>query len=218
MIHGITIQLLRRAQTGVDDYGSPVFDETAVTVPGVLVGEPVTSESPSTLDPIGRRVQYTMALPKGDSNEWEGNRVILPEPFAGTFRVIGLPTAGIEANIPLRWNKKVLIERWIFVGSEPEALQLLAESPQAHGVFDPPTETPRAVTATLRHIELEEGFAAASHKLRPVYVLVLDREADYRGEKICLYRGRRCNVQRAEVYAQYTELHIREATVDAGSA
>lgn len=215
MIRGITIQLLQRAQTGVDDYGSPVLTETAVDVAGVLVGEPSTSETPSTLDPVGRCVQYTMALPKGDAHVWEGNRVVLPEPFAGTYRVIGIPTAGIEANIPLRWNKKVLIERWVFTGAAPEALQLVAESPKAHGIFDTPEETPRAVTATLRHIELEESFAAANHKLRPVYVLVLDGAEGYRGEKICTFRGVRCSVVSAAVYGQYTELRIREATVDA---
>ena len=36
----------------------------------------------------------------------------LPEPFAGTYRTIGFATAGIEANIPLKWNRKVKVERY----------------------------------------------------------------------------------------------------------
>ena len=59
----------------------------------------------------GKRVAYTLAIPKGDTHRWEDAEVALPEPFAGTYHTIGYPTAGIEANIPLRWNKKVLIER-----------------------------------------------------------------------------------------------------------
>ena len=46
------------------------------------------------------------------SDDWTDTEVILPEPFAGRYRTIGYPTAGIEANIPLRWNKKVKVERY----------------------------------------------------------------------------------------------------------
>lgn len=112
MIRAITITLLERAQTGVDELNRPIFAETPVPVSGVLVGEPSTEDIVSELEMTGRRLAYTLALPKGDAHVWENRRVVLPEPFAGTYRVIGVPTAGIEANIPLKWNKKVKLERY----------------------------------------------------------------------------------------------------------
>ncbi|MBQ8109692.1 MAG: hypothetical protein IJ124_06000 [Clostridia bacterium] len=214
MIHGITITLLERAQNGVDEYGSPVYKETAVAVPGVLVGEPKTGELPSPLESAGRWVAYTLALPKGDAHSWEGNRVVLPEPFSGMYRVIGIPTAGIEQNIPLKWNKKVQVQRWVFGVNTADNLVLLAEDPGAHGIFDPAEETERPVSATLERIEMDSGMESGDHRLRETYVLAL-RAGGYRGEKLCVFRGRRCGVVGAEVYAEYTELRIREATVDA---
>ena len=111
MIRGITIQLLTRTRTGVDAFDRPVYNETPVEVKNVLVGQPTAEDIPATLDLTGRKAVYVLAIPKGDAHEWENCRVVLPEPFAGTYQVIGIPTAGIEANIPLAWNKKVLVER-----------------------------------------------------------------------------------------------------------
>lgn len=112
MIVGVPVILLVKTQTGTDAFNRPIYAETPVTVENVLVGEPTTDDVTSALDLTGRKAVYKLAIPKGDTNTWEGNRVTLPEPFAGTYRVIGIPTAGIEANIPLSWNKKVLLERY----------------------------------------------------------------------------------------------------------
>jgi hypothetical protein len=32
--------------------------------------------------------------------------------FGHSWRVIGFGTEGIEANIPLSWNKKIMVERY----------------------------------------------------------------------------------------------------------
>lgn len=112
MIRGVTIRLLTRTQTGTDEFDRPVYVETPVEVENVLVGEPSAADLPAALDLTGRRAVYVLGIPKGDAHTWENCRVILPEPFAGTYQVIGIPTAGIEANIPLKWNRKVLVERY----------------------------------------------------------------------------------------------------------
>ena len=65
-----------------------------------------------SVSPDGKKIAYTLAIPKGDENTWEDTFVTLPAPFGGTYRTIGSPTAGIEENIPLRWNKKVHLERF----------------------------------------------------------------------------------------------------------
>ena len=108
---GIDITLLSKVQTGVDGFNNPVYEDAEVIVHDVLVGEPSTDAIQSNLTAYGKKTSYTLAIPKGDTNTWEEGEVILPEPFSGKYKVIGRPIAGIEENIPLRWNKKVNLER-----------------------------------------------------------------------------------------------------------
>lgn len=112
MIKGITVTLNCKTQTGTDALNKPIYEITTATVDDVLVGEPTTDEIANTMALYGKEVKYTLAIPKGDTNTWVDTEVILPDPFAGTYKTIGYPTAGIEANIPLKWNKKVKIERY----------------------------------------------------------------------------------------------------------
>lgn len=111
MISGIRISLLKRTQTGVDDFGRPIYTETETPVDDALVGEPKAEDIPTGLDLTGRKATYWLAIPKTDTNDWECCRVRLPEPFAGTYQAVTIPIAGIPENVPLRWNKKILIER-----------------------------------------------------------------------------------------------------------
>lgn len=108
---GIDITLITRVQIGTSGFNQPVYEETEVTVSDVLVGQPDTEDIQTNLTAYGKKTAYTLAIPKGDTNTWEDSEVILPEPFGGKYKVIGTPTAGIEENIPLRWNKKVNLER-----------------------------------------------------------------------------------------------------------
>lgn len=105
-IKGITIQLLDRQKTGVDGFGKAVYEDVAVDVENVLIGEPATEEIVDTLELTGKHLAYTLAIPKGDAHVWEGKKVSF---WGETFEVIGKPTQGIEANIPLEWNKKVKV-------------------------------------------------------------------------------------------------------------
>lgn len=108
-IHGITIQLYERTQTGTDAFNRPVYAETAVDVDDVLVGEPSSQDIVDELNLSGRMLAYTLAIPKGDTHTWEGRKVGF---FGDVFQVIGKPMQGIEENIPLRWNKKVKVARY----------------------------------------------------------------------------------------------------------
>ena len=111
-IKGISIILIAKEELGRDDTNRPVYSETEITVDDVLVGEPSTEDVTNELNLSGKKVAYVLGIPKGDTNVWTDTDVILPEPFGGRFRTIGIPTAGIEENIPLRWNKKVRLERY----------------------------------------------------------------------------------------------------------
>lgn len=108
-LHGITIQLYKRTVTGKDAFNRPTYTETAVDVHNVLVGEPSTSEIVDTLNFTGKKLAYTLGIPKGDVNDWTDVTVGF---FGEKFRTIGEPTQGIEAMIPLEWNKKVRVERY----------------------------------------------------------------------------------------------------------
>ena len=106
-MRGITITLYERKSSSVDDFNRPVYTETATNVDNVLVAPLSDEEILDTLNLTGRRATYQLGIPKGDTHTWEGCRVAF---FGETWRVIGHPTEGIEALIPLGWNKKVKVE------------------------------------------------------------------------------------------------------------
>lgn len=108
-IQGITITLYDKTQIGVDGFGKAIYNDVAIPVDNVLVGEPSSEDITDTLNLTGKHVAYTLAIPKGDTHTWTDRKV---EFFGETFRTIGAPTQGIEANIPLSWNKKVKVERY----------------------------------------------------------------------------------------------------------
>ena len=109
MITGITVTLVNQTQTGTDPFGNPVFTETETPVDNVLVAPASTDDVTTSVSLYGRMARYTMAIPKGDTHEWENQKVSF---FGSTWRVFGLPMTGIEANIPLSWNTKYYLERY----------------------------------------------------------------------------------------------------------
>ena len=70
MLKGIDIILYEKTKTGEDAFHAPIYAETPVTVHNVLVGEPATEDIVNDLQLYGRRLAYTLALPKGDANDW----------------------------------------------------------------------------------------------------------------------------------------------------
>ena len=108
--HGITVLLYEKTKTGVDAFGRPVYTEDIPTaVDNVLVGEPAPQEVIDTLNLTGKRLAYTLGIPKGDDHTWTDRKVGF---FGEVFRVIGPPSQGIEDLIPLSWNRKVQVERF----------------------------------------------------------------------------------------------------------
>jgi len=108
----VTVKLIKKTEGQPDPFGQPTYTEEVVDVPGVLVGEPSSEDVTNAYTMHGAKLAYTLAIPKGDTNDWKDTTVILSGPFAGTYHTVGLPTAGIDENIPLRWNKKVHLERY----------------------------------------------------------------------------------------------------------
>lgn len=108
-MRGVTIILYNKVQTGVDAFNRPVYEDVATTVDNVLIGEPTTEDVINELNLTGKHLAYTLAIPKGDTHEWNDRKV---EFFGEVFRTYGEPTQGIEHLIPLSWNKKVKVERY----------------------------------------------------------------------------------------------------------
>lgn len=108
-MQGIDIIRYNKTQTGEDGFGAPIYSEAPEVVHNVLIGEPATEDIVNDLQLYGKRLAYTLALPKGDSHDWDNVTV---EFFGQKFRTYGAVTEGIEAMIPLKWNRKVKVERF----------------------------------------------------------------------------------------------------------
>lgn len=106
---GMTVQLVVKTETGTDPFGAPIYTEELVDVNDVLVGQPSSEDVLSTLELTGKRIAYTLGIPKGDTHVWENTDVII---WGERFRTIGFPQTGIQENIPLRWGSNVQVERY----------------------------------------------------------------------------------------------------------
>lgn len=109
MIRGIPVTLYERTQTGIDAANRPIYEETPVTVENVLVGAPTSEDVTNEFNLSGKRIAYTLGIPKGDTHDWTDRTV---EFWGRKFRTVGIPTQGIEENIPLDWNMKVQVEAY----------------------------------------------------------------------------------------------------------
>lgn len=125
---GMTIYLVKKVQIGVDDFGMPVYADGAFPgndvypanelYPGgieyepvndCLVGQPSADDISTTLALYGKKIAYTVGIPKGDIHDWTDAEVVI---WGERFRTIGYPETGIQANIPLRWGQNIKVERY----------------------------------------------------------------------------------------------------------
>lgn len=107
-LRGITVTLHTEVESGKDELNRTVYTQTEVKVDNVLVGSPSEQEITDVMNLTGRKVIYVLGIPKGDTNNWTDKEVTF---FGETFRTIGSPVQGIEAMIPMEWNRKVRCER-----------------------------------------------------------------------------------------------------------
>lgn len=108
-LKGITVNLWEKTEISVDEFNDPIYEETQIEVENVLVYPSTPEEILETTNLYGRKAVYTLAIPKGDDHEWEDRIVTF---FGKNWHTFGIPTQGIEENIPLRWNMKVTVERY----------------------------------------------------------------------------------------------------------
>lgn len=67
---------------------------------------------------------------------------------------------------------------------------LIAETPEAHGVYEAPEETEREVYCVVSSVKRSEAYQAMGQGLAPEIVLTLADVAEYQGEPRCRYGGK----------------------------
>ena len=108
-IKGITVTLISKQETGKDPFGEPIFEDFEIEVDNVLISPTTSDDIVNQMTLTGKKAVYTLAIPKGDTNNWEDQEVRF---FGEKWRVFGIPLQGIDHLIPLDWNKKVMVERY----------------------------------------------------------------------------------------------------------
>lgn len=108
-IKGIPVVLYERVQNGEDAMKNPVYEEVPVTVENVLIAPAADSDIVSDLQLWGKRAEYELSIPKGDTHNWEDSRVDF---FGKSWRTFGFPKEYINEMVPLDWNRKVRVERY----------------------------------------------------------------------------------------------------------
>ena len=106
---GSTVQIEVLTQIGEDGFNEPIFETQLVDVDDVLVGSPSTDDITQALQLYGKKIDYVLGIPKGDTHDWVDAVVHI---FGDKYRTVGFPMTGEQANIPLRWGKNVKVERY----------------------------------------------------------------------------------------------------------
>lgn len=109
MISGITVTLYTRTAGEPDAFNAPTYTETPVEVANVLVAPAAAEAVVQELQLYGKRLAYTLHIPKGDAHTWEDRKVAF---FGQTFRTYGPVDQYVEENVPGPWNKRIKVERY----------------------------------------------------------------------------------------------------------
>lgn len=108
-LKGIKITLISKIEDGDDPFGNPIYKDKEIEVDNVLIAPTSSDDIINQLNLTGKKAVYTLAIPKGDTNDWQDKEVLF---FSARWKTFGFPLEGIEELIPLDWNKKVMVERY----------------------------------------------------------------------------------------------------------
>lgn len=109
MIKGETVILLDKVIVDYDPFGVPIYDEIEIEVDNVLLGSPTFDSATADLQLYGKKLAYTLGIPKGDKHDWKDKNVIIR---GMKFRTYGFPLTQTAANVPGKWNTQVKVERY----------------------------------------------------------------------------------------------------------
>lgn len=110
MIRGVAVTVTAYEDGTPDRFGNPTKTaQEPITVEDVLIVPGVTEDLKAGR-PEGVSVAYTLHFPKGFTADLEGCDVTLPDPWGGTYRVVGKPAPYVDANTPGRWHMSAMVE------------------------------------------------------------------------------------------------------------
>ena len=187
MIRGVSVTLLQLSRSGAAPSWTPV------TVENVLIAPLLEVDSTAGAQEAAHRAIYHLAVPKDDTHRWEGQLVQF---FGQTWSVIGIPTEGIDSQIPGSWNKKATVELYHSAAPDPDSLwrdrvELIpvTATKDSEG-YDVTTEgTPRTVTAIFaRGVDSELYNSGDKEGVRQTATVEI-WTGDYQGETRVEYDG-----------------------------
>ena len=110
-IKGITVTLYEPVTAGRDAFNRELRELVPVLVENVLVApvESSVSPKPGTTELSPKEEAYLLGIPKGDTHVWEDRDVAF---FGKRFHSESFAREGIDALIPLSWNRKILVKRY----------------------------------------------------------------------------------------------------------
>lgn len=105
-LKGETVTLYDKVKTGVDPFGSLVFEEVPVCVENVLICPASTESVTQSQQLFGKHAVFELLIPKCDEHCWENCTV---EFYGRRWKTFGIPLQW--HNPPGNWNRKVMVER-----------------------------------------------------------------------------------------------------------
>ncbi len=106
-LKGIPVILIDKVFVENDAFDRPIYKDVEKTIDNVLVAPVNSTDILNQLNITGSKAVYVLAIPKGDTNIWQGKEVIF---FDKKWKVCQHSLQGIDELIPLKWNKKVMVE------------------------------------------------------------------------------------------------------------
>lgn len=194
MIRGIPVTLLQLSRSG----NTPSW--TPVTVDNVLVAPVLEVDNQIAMLPDGHRAVYHLGIPKSDTHRWEGQLVQF---FGQTWSVIGIPTEGIDSQIPGPWNTKATVELYHAAAPDPDslwrdrvALIPVTVAKDSEGYDITAEGTPRTVTAIFACGVDGELYSSGDKAGMRQTATVEIWTGDYQGEALVRYDGADYKVQK----------------------
>lgn len=109
LIKGKDVVLYEKTLIGYDDFNAPIYSVDPVVVSDVLI-EPASNEAiTSEFEITGKRIAYTLHIPKDDAHNWIDAVV---EFYGMKWNTYGDCLIYDPDLTPLRWNKKVKVEHY----------------------------------------------------------------------------------------------------------
>lgn len=95
-----------------------------------------------------------------------------------------------------------------------DVIYLIAEDPEAHGVYEEVNETERMVYVTILSVGMTEAYTAMSAGLAPDLRFLIREAADYQGEKKCRFQGVLYDIIRTYQKERSVELTVQRSNAD----